>query len=69
MGEYSTPALLNLIKKLVIIVKPFRAHTPEQIETRSLGIKPYKFSSYANWVQSYPDHQMSYALWRECGFE
>jgi hypothetical protein len=69
MGEYSTPALLNLIKKLVIIVKPFRAHTPEQIETRSLGIKPYKFNSYAVWHNSFSDHGMSYALWRECGFE
>ncbi len=69
MGEYSTPALLNLIKKLEIIVKPFRAHQPEQVHVRSLGIKPYKFSSYAVWHNSFSDHGMTYALWRECGFE
>ena len=69
MGEYSTPSLLNLIKKLTIIVKPFRTREPEQVETRSLGIKPYKFSSYAVWHNSFSDHQMTYALWKECGFE
>ena len=62
-------AIAHLIEKLEVVVRPFRAYQPEQVQVRSLGLKPYKFNSYANWVQSYPDHQMSYALWRECGFE
>lgn len=61
--------VIRIIRKLGVILKPFRIQPAETISTPSLGIKPYKFSLYANWVQSYPDHQMSYALWRECGFE
>lgn len=61
--------VIRIIRKLGVILKPFRIQPAETISTPSLGLKPYKFSLYANWVQSYPDHQMSYALWRECGFE
>jgi hypothetical protein len=61
--------VIRIIRKLEVVLKPFRIQPAETISTPSLGLKPYKFSLYANWVQSYPDHQMSYALWRECGFE
>ena len=62
-------AIAHLIEKLEVIVRPFRAHQPEQVQVRSLGLKPYKFNAYAVWLNSFSDHQMSYALWRECGFE
>jgi hypothetical protein len=61
--------IAHLIQKLEAIVRPFRAHQPEQVQVRSLGIKPYKFNSYAVWHNSFSDHGMSYALWRECGFK
>lgn len=61
--------IAHLIEKLEVVVRPFRAHQPEQVQVRSLGIKPYKFSSYAVWHNSFSDHGMTYALWRECGFE
>lgn len=62
-------AIAHLIEKLEVVVRPFRAHQPEQVQVRSLGIKPYKFNSYAIWTNSFSDHGMTYALWRECGFE
>lgn len=61
--------VIRIIRKLEVVLKPFRIQPAETISTPSLGLRPYKFSHYANWVQSYPDHQMTYALWRECGFE
>ena len=61
--------VIRIIRKLEVVLKPFRIQPAETISTPSLGLKPYKFSPYANWVQSYPDHGMTYALWRECGFE
>lgn len=63
-----TPAIAHLIEKLEVVVRPFRAHQPEQVQVRSLGLKPYKFSPYAIWHNSFSDHGMTYALWRECGF-
>jgi hypothetical protein len=69
VGAYLQDRINRLIKKLEVILKPFRISEPTKISNPSLGLKSYKFSSYANWINSYPDHQMSYALWRECGFE
>lgn len=69
VGTYLRDRVNRLIKKLEVILRPFRVQPVETIAAPSLGLKPYKFNSYANWVQSFSDHGMTYALWRECGFE
>jgi hypothetical protein len=61
--------VIRIIRKLEVVLKPFRIQPAETISTPSLGLKPYKFSSYAVWHNSFSDHGMTYALWRECGFE
>ena len=52
----------KLIEKLTAIVKPFRVHQPEYARL-TYGLKPYKFNSYAVWVNSFPDHQLPYKTW------
>lgn len=50
------------INRLSEIVKPWRVHKPP-VTARSLELKRYKFSSYAQWVQTFSDHQLPYKQW------
>lgn len=59
--------LWKLIDRLSDIVKPFRCHKPIDTTIRSLGVKRYKFNPYAQWVQTFSDHQLPYKKWVASG--
>ena len=60
---YNATRIRELINDLTEVVKPFRAYKPVQTAVKTLGLKPYKFNSYAVWVNSFSDHQLPYKTW------
>ena len=60
---YNAARMRELINDLTEVVKPFRAYKPVQTAVKTLGLKPYKFNSYAVWVNSFKDHKLPYKVW------
>jgi hypothetical protein len=63
---YGQSGARQLVDRLTDILRPFRAH--ESInQDRSLGLRRYKFSPYAQWLQTFSDHQLPYKTWVASG--
>ena len=65
---YDQSGARQLVDRLTDILRPFRAHEPISInQDRSLGLRRYKFSPYAQWLQTFSDHQLPYKTWVASG--